>query len=49
MVRLWIGALGTVIAAASPTQAACNLIPSATQNFRSALGSLNKPYAAPGD
>jgi Tol biopolymer transport system component len=28
---------------------ACNLIPSATQSFRSSLGATNKPFAAPGD
>lgn len=29
--------------------AACNLIPSATTNFRSTLGSANRPFAAPGE
>lgn len=28
---------------------ACNLIPSAAQAYRGTVGSLNKPYAAPGD
>jgi Tol biopolymer transport system component len=32
-----------------PAGAACNLIPSAIQTFRSTLGSTNKPFAAPGD
>lgn len=48
--RLGVLVLVTLLAAPwSRAHAACNLIPSATQTFRSSLGSTNKPYAAPGD
>ncbi len=33
----------------SDAQAGCNIIPSATQTFRGALGSTNRPFAGPGD
>jgi len=33
----------------SSSHAACNLIPSAAQTFRGALGSINRPFAGPGD
>src|SRR5262245_26506411 len=42
-------ALLAILAVAVEARAACNLIPSATQTFRSTLGATNKPYAAPGD
>lgn len=29
--------------------AACNVIPAATRDFRSAIGSVNRPFAGPGD
>src|SRR5262245_52512439 len=35
--------------AAGTAQPCCNLIPSATQEFRGTLGVANKPFAAPGD
>src|SRR5215471_18220165 len=38
-----------VILAHGRADAACNLIPSATETFRSTLGATNKPFAAPGD
>src|SRR5690242_8732552 len=42
--------LGAVILAAPhEAGAACNLIPSASQRFRSDLGATNRPFAAPGD
>ncbi len=41
--------LGALLALADRADAACNLIPSATQAFRGTLGTTNKPFAAPGD
>src|SRR6185369_446984 len=43
--------LAAVLFGAGPprARAACNLIPSASQTFRSALGATNKPFAAPAD
>src|SRR4051794_6414764 len=37
------------VLAASDADAGCNIIPSATQTFRGALGSTNRPFAGPGD
>src|SRR5689334_6353988 len=34
---------------ADAARAACNLIPRASTTFRSALGSTNRPFAAPGE
>ena len=42
-------AAAVVLAAHGGVDAACNLIPSATETFRSTLGATNKPFAAPGD
>src|SRR5262245_17308472 len=43
-------ALGTVVlAAAGRAEAACNIIPSVSKTFRSNLGAVNRPFAAPGD
>jgi cysteine-rich repeat protein len=33
----------------TPARSACNVIPSAAKTFRGALGSLNRPFAAPGE
>lgn len=44
IVALWLVAI-----AAMDAHAACNLIPQATQTFRSARGTANRPFAAPGD
>jgi len=44
-----VAVLAAVLSAARIAGAACNLIPSATQTFRGALGATNRPYAAPGD
>ncbi len=44
-----LGVVVLVAAVAPNTHAACNLIPSASLTFRSALGFANKPFAAPGD
>jgi Tol biopolymer transport system component len=51
MYRFWLLAtlFGTSLATPQTGNAACNLIPSAVQSFRSTLGATNKPYAAPGD
>jgi Tol biopolymer transport system component len=38
-----------LLAPALDARAACNLIPSASRNFRGTLGDLNRPFAAPGD
>lgn len=35
--------------AASDARAMCNVIPAATQDFRAALGSVNRPFAGPGE
>jgi hypothetical protein len=43
-----IATLVTLLAT-RPLDAACNLIPSASKTFRSALGDTNRPFAAPGD
>ncbi len=42
-------ALVIPILVAARAHAGCNLIPSAEQSFRGALGATNKPYAGPGD
>src|SRR5262245_43268011 len=34
---------------AAPAKAACNVIPAAAQPFRSASGSVDRPFAAPDD
>jgi hypothetical protein len=36
-------------ALAGEARASCNVIPAATQDFRGALGSTNRPFASPGD
>ncbi len=41
--------LAVLLAAPEHANAGCNLIPSASQSFRSTLGAANKPFAAPGD
>lgn len=38
-----------VLATASSARAACNLIPQAQPAFRGALGTVDRPFAAPGD
>ena len=49
------GALGilaasmTVIGAAAPAQANCNAIPGVPSSFRASVGSVDKPFASPGD
>src|SRR5262245_35879043 len=43
------GGLALLLSSAGPTHAGCNLIPQAQPAFRGALGTLDRPYAAPGD
>src|SRR5262245_20402133 len=47
----WAAAVVVLVATMQTghVRAACNLIPSASQTFRSTLGATNKPFAAPGD
>lgn len=45
----WASILLVGMLAASDADAGCNIIPSATQSFRGALGSANRPFAGPGD
>jgi hypothetical protein len=49
--RLVVALLALVapVLVAGRVDAGCNLIPSAEQSFRGALGATNKPYAGPGD
>jgi hypothetical protein len=47
--RAHLLAAAVLVAGAGHARASCNLIPSATQTFRSSLGAANRPYAAPGD
>lgn len=46
--RWWVAAVGTWLCAASG-QAVCNAIPGATTSHRGAVGTLNRPFASPGD
>jgi hypothetical protein len=48
----WLLLAGSVLRAAlapAPARAACNLIPQAQLSFRGTLGSVDRPFAAPGD
>src|SRR5262245_22863559 len=40
---------GAAIGAPSPARAMCDVIPSRVQEFRGAVGSVNRPYAIPND
>jgi len=42
-------AIAAVAAGPQPAAAVCNVIPGATQEFRGALGTTNRPFASPGD
>ncbi len=42
-------AVAAVLLAAGRASAVCNVIPAATTDFRSGLGSANRPFAGPGD
>ena len=46
VVALAVAATGL---AAAPSRAMCDVIPGVTRAFRAALGTLNRPYAIPGD
>src|SRR5881296_804782 len=41
---LWVAATGT-----QPASASCNLIPGTTTAFRGTLGTVDRPFARPGD
>src|SRR5262249_3763986 len=41
--------LAAVVITSGEARAACNLIPSASQSFRSTLGGTDRPFAAPND
>jgi hypothetical protein len=43
------GAGFAILLAAATADAACDLIPSASITFRGALGSINRPFSAPGE
>ena len=47
-VALWASVACAILGAAD-ARAMCNVIPGVTNEFRGALGSLNRPYAIPGD
>ena len=50
--RLFLGLLAAIVTPSftvTSAHAACNLIPQAQIAFRGALGSVNRPFAAPGD
>jgi cysteine-rich repeat protein len=52
LVPTLLGGLVVLFALAFPPREAranCNVIPAATNDFRAALGSTNRPYASPGD
>jgi cysteine-rich repeat protein len=41
--------VATAVSGPQPSTAVCNVIPGATQEFRGALGTANRPFAGPGD
>ena len=46
---LLVFAMITMLPAPSPVAASCNQIPGTVNTFRGAIGSLDRPFAAPGD
>lgn len=47
--RNFCAGIFALVIASPQAQAACNLIPGTEKNFDSALGALNRPFAAPGE
>lgn len=49
LLRALTGALGYVLCIPSAGRASCNVIPAIETTFRGGIGSVNRPFASPGD